>query len=404
MRKGSWKKYGALMALFAVWSLCAAVNTGGAWWGDPGTSENSVVTWVYLLVVTALTLLCWRIPLWAKTMWRFSWLSLVCCLMCAFCAAGDHAWGLIFAPLAAVPFYGLYGQLPSWTATYLGGAAVSLFWILLSWRGVRKAEGKDAGWRATLTFLTKLAGAVLLGVALFFVNAFAGNPVSALLARHAAREYIAAEYSHLDLTIEKVGYDLKGSNYYAKVQSCTSVDTHFSVYISMLGQVERDTYDRVESRYTTFERLNREYYDLIKAVKEEESFPYTVRALSGTLRGSNHGFLDYGLPQEGLVLDGEYDVRELGTLYGGLHISVFDEEISIPRGCEILKDVTARLEEKGIAFRAIDLNLSRPDRKETGLILLDFPVEYLEDEDLEERVRENYERTMDYYGEEAVLK
>ena len=98
--------------------------------------------------------------------------------------------------------------------------------------------------RKVLIMLVKLVGVAALCVALFFVNAFAGNPVSALLARVSAHRYVAQEYGHLDLNIDKIGYNLKDTNYYAKVSSSTSVDTHFTVYISMLGQVERDTYGR----------------------------------------------------------------------------------------------------------------------------------------------------------------
>lgn len=260
------------------------------------------------------------------------------------------------------------------------------------------------GSKKLMSLLLKIVGAAALCVALFFVNAFAGNPVSAVLARVSAYRYVAQEYGHLDLNIDKIGYNLKDINYYAKVSSPTSIDTHFSVYISMLGQVERDTYESVTNKHNTFERLNREYYDLVKSVKTAETFPYEVRTCSGGLWGSSHGFLDYGLPREELVLDGVYDMREIGAMHGGINVSVTDEDVSISRGCEILKDLAGRLERSGISFYAVDFTLSHPVDKEKALLIVDFPAEYLNAPDMEEKLRENYMCTMEYYGEEIVLK
>lgn len=260
------------------------------------------------------------------------------------------------------------------------------------------------GSKKLMSLLLKIVGAAALCVALFFLNAFVGNPVSAVLARVSAHRYVAQEYGHLDLNIDKMGYNLKDINYYAKVSSPTSIDTHFSVYISMLGQVERDTYESVTGGFNTFERLNREYYDLVKSVKTAETFPYEVRTCSGSLWGSSHGFLDYSLPRAELVLDGVYDMREIGALHGGLNVSVTDEDVSFSRGCEILKDLAGRLERAGVSFYAVDFTLSHPVDKEKALLIVDFPAEYLNAPDLEEKLRENYMRTMEYYGEEIVLK
>ena len=61
---------------------------------------------------------------------------------------------------------------------------------------------------------------------------------------------------------------------------------------------------------------------------------------------------DYELPWSELVLDGEYDILELGARHGGVYISVYDEDVSYARGAEILSDIAARLEEAGIPFFA----------------------------------------------------
>ena len=133
MKGRSWKDFGALMALVAVWAVCAAVNTGASWWGGSAGSVHMAATGTYIVTATALTLLAWKYTAWAKTMWRFSWLSLVCCLVCWYCSLDNRAWGLLFAPLAAIPFYGLRMWI-YWDLTYLTGAGISLIWIVLTSR------------------------------------------------------------------------------------------------------------------------------------------------------------------------------------------------------------------------------------------------------------------------------
>ena len=82
MKKRSWRDFGSLLVLLAVWGLCAVCNTGGAWWGDAAGGLSMAATGLYIVTATALTLLSWRKPAWAKGLWRFAWLSLVCCLVC----------------------------------------------------------------------------------------------------------------------------------------------------------------------------------------------------------------------------------------------------------------------------------------------------------------------------------
>ena len=267
---------------------------------------------------------------------------------------------------------------------------------------------KDSFWK----MLLKIVVAAMLCAVLFFANALFGNPVSALLARHAAREYIAQEYSHLDLTIDKVGYNFKDGDYYAKVSSPTSEDTYFTVDISLLGQVKWDTYGSVTGGFNTAERLNREYRELVKEVVAGIEWPYEIDYLSGDLYGSGYGgewIPEYGLSESELVVDGEYDILELGARHGGLYIDIRDEEVSYARGAEILRDAAERMEQAGVPFYAVDFTLQKPKREDgtredVSLWLLDFPAAEIFGPDLEQRVREGHERTMEYFGEETLLK
>ena len=260
--------------------------------------------------------------------------------------------------------------------------------------------------------LLKIVTASLLCVVLLFANALFGNPLSAALARVSAQRYVAQEYGHLNLNIDEVGYNFKFGNYYAHVSSPTSRDTYFTVDISMLGKVERDTYESVTDGFNTWGRLNEEYRGLVKETVSGWDWPYEVDIISGDLMGSGYdcGWIeDYELPWSELVLDGEYDILELGACHGGLHISVYDEDVSYARGAEILSDIAARLEEEGIPFFAVDFMLSKPriegqPYEDVTLWLLDFPAADIGGPDFAQKVQEGHERTMAYFEEENLLK
>ena len=252
----------------------------------------------------------------------------------------------------------------------------------------------------------------LICVVLFFANALFGNPLSAALARVAANRYVEREYGHLDVKIDKVGYNFKFGNYYAHVSSPTSQDTYFTVDISMFGKVERDTYQSVTDGFNTWGRLNEEYRILVKETAAGLTLPYETDILSGDLMGSGYdcGWIeDYELPRSELVLDGDYDILELGARHGGIYISVYDEDVSYARGAEILSDIAARLEEAGVPFFAVDFTLSKPKvegqpYEDITLWLLDFPAADIGGPEFEQKVKEGHERTMAYFEEENLLK
>ncbi|MBQ8801808.1 MAG: hypothetical protein IJZ52_05945 [Clostridium sp.] len=263
-------------------------------------------------------------------------------------------------------------------------------------------------WKTVL----KLIMATLVCAALVFLNAFVGNTVSALLARLSAQRYVAEEYGHLGLNIDKVGYNFKDGDYYAKVSSPTSEDTYFTIDISMLGRVERDTYESVTGGWNTSNRLNREYRALVKEAASGLEVPYEIDYLTGDLNGSGYGcewIPEYGLAESELVVDGEYDILELGARHGGLYINIRDEDVSYARGAEILRDIAARMEQAGVPFYAVDFTLQKPKREDkipedVSLWLLDFPAKEIGGDGLEQRVKLGHQRTMDYFGEENKLK
>ena len=244
--------------------------------------------------------------------------------------------------------------------------------------------------------LLKIAGLAALGVGLFFLNAFAGNPVSALLARGAVHSYLDREYAHLDVCVEKVGYSLKDTNYYAKIVSPTSPDTHFTVYLSMLGQVERDTYASVTDGFTTWDRLNTAYFESVKSVLQADDFPYTVHLANGDFRGGNHAWSDtFALSHEGLVVDGDYDLGELGAKHGHIVLYIEDEDISYARAAEVLMESRRRLDESGVSFYAMTFVLRHPKNTDRTrptdspeLWLFEMPRAVVYADELEKQLRE----------------
>ena len=262
-----------------------------------------------------------------------------------------------------------------------------------------------------LILVAKLVGAAALCVVLFFVNAFAGNPVSALLARVSAHRYVEREYGHLDVQVGKVGYNLKDGNYYAKVSSPTSADTHFSVHISMLGQVERDTYESVTGGWNTWERLNNAYIEQVKGVLT--GLPFESDGGFGDFRGGYNGFVsgveNFELPRKGLELDGEYDLQVLGAKHGSITWRVLDEDVSCRRAAEILTCLRDELEKAGVSCYVVNLTLRRPRDAEGRwpdgeLRLIDFPYADLYSEHLEDKIEEAHWLTERLFEEENQIK
>ena len=74
--------------------------------------------------------------------------------------------------------------------------------------------------------------AALLGLVFltgFFINAFYGNPVSALLARNTARQVLEEQFPGEPYTIESCGYNLKNGCYTVRVSREESMDDWFDI-------------------------------------------------------------------------------------------------------------------------------------------------------------------------------
>ena len=65
-----------------------------------------------------------------------------------------------------------------------------------------------------------------------------GNPISKMLAQSTAERYLAEHYGDTDYYIDRVSYNFKDGNYHAFVRSPSSVDTTFTLSLTMLGSLQ----------------------------------------------------------------------------------------------------------------------------------------------------------------------
>lgn len=113
--------------------------------------------------------------------------------------------------------------------------------------------------KVLLKIFAGITAFLLILAVLFIANSFLGNPISANIAKGKALVYINDKYSHLNLEIKEVTYNLKDGSYLISVNSSMSIDTHF--FLSYRdGEIFRDDYEgSVLSGMNTMDRFRREY-------------------------------------------------------------------------------------------------------------------------------------------------
>ena len=267
----------------------------------------------------------------------------------------------------------------------------------------------------TLRIIAFVLAVVLIGGLVWFANAMNGNPVSAMLAKNTAKDYLAETFPNTDYYVERIGYNFKDGNYYAHIRSHTSIDTQFTLYITMLGELRYDTYDSVTDGFVTAQRLEQAYRDLADTILEGEDYPYKAE------NGWGYGTLEiyppeafvhaeenevppYAIDQSTLILDGDYDIRELGRQAGHLIVYVDSDTVTVERAAEIMLDIKARFDAAGIPFRAMDfvMQYPRPDegmRPDGEVRVREFPYEAIYEEALTERIMEADAELDAYYAE-----
>lgn len=256
--------------------------------------------------------------------------------------------------------------------------------------------------------------ALFLGVVLYFVCAFFGNPVSYFLAVNSADNYIEENYADYDLEIEKVGYDFKSSGYYAYVVSPSSVDTHFSVYFDLLGRPTRDSFDNVTDGWNTYMRLENEYRSLCEKVLKDAKKSFVSDIDYGEIKTFEysedyHGKELYGVVLSDLKLDYEYDIKEVAKSAGHIVFYYDETELTAEKSAERLLEFKAIFDEHGVPFFAIDFIAQEPktetnvgNRKEFAV--REFLYSDIYEEGLAERLKSAADDLQDYYTKEDAKK
>ena len=261
-----------------------------------------------------------------------------------------------------------------------------------------------------------VALALIAGIAVF-ANALVGNPISKLLAQNSAERHIEENYADTDFYVERVTFSFKDTRYHAYIKSPSSVDSHFTIYMDMLGRVEFDFYeDDVLNGWNTADRIGTDYRKQVDAILDSPSFPYTCDIGYGDIEFIPEEYADnpdvpsYALHIEDLELDGIYNLAELGAQAGHLVLYVTEDTLSFERAAEIMLDIRRIMDDAGVGFYAMDFVLEYP-RNEDGtrnsedqIDVNNFLYEDIYEEGMVERVIAADKATKEYYAEMDKLK
>ena len=263
----------------------------------------------------------------------------------------------------------------------------------------------------TIAFITALI--LIIGLS-WFANALLGNPISKMLATNTAKKHLAETYADTDYYIEDVRYSFKTCDYYAHIKSPSSIDTEFTLYISMFGKLELDTYEDVLTGAITARRIDQEYRKLVDSLLEHPSFPYSVEIGYGTLEiypeelignPNVHDIPDYSISQNSLELDKIYNVSELGQQAGHIVIYVESDIVSIEKAAEIILDIKSYFDEANIPFVAMDFTLQHIKSEDDTRIddeeihVKDFLYKDIYSENMNDRVLDAHNALTKYYEE-----
>ncbi len=238
-----------------------------------------------------------------------------------------------------------------------------------------------------------LLALVLIGGVAWFASTLVGNPVSSVLARINAKRYIEQIYPDSDYAVDYRGYDFKFCDYYAYVSSPTKLDEHFGIYMNGWGQVIRDGYDSVESKWNVASRLGSEYRTRVNSLFDSPLFPYEAEISYGDLEFDYEpGTTLYpeALTRAELENNRVYDIAALGRTNGRIVLYVTDTAHATQDAAEILLSVRAYFDAAGLPFHRISLVI-RSERdaegnREEGLRLDNFLYADIHEEDLAARI------------------
>ena len=210
---------------------------------------------------------------------------------------------------------------------------------------------KEAGMKFTLKRIVLIVFALFV---LFVANTLVGNPVSKFLADRAADKVIAKKYSHLDLSREKVIYNLKDGDYIVFLEDKNSVDSQFALHFDSFGRLTWDSYDdRISNTMMRFDRVVSQYG---RSLEKKYDFPYTITLSSW----------DKEDPAEYLKVDQPVDVKHLPYKLQAQAYGV-GKDATAEEAMAVLKQLQQIMDKEGLEVvdYAIDL-VPEKDRGKEG--------------------------------------
>ncbi len=264
-----------------------------------------------------------------------------------------------------------------------------------------------------LKTIAVIVAVAVLGVALWLVCGFFGNPVSKHLATNSAQEYLETNFADTDYEIEDTFYDFKMTGYNVYIKSPSSADGSFTIRTGLDGKVTYDTYnDDVTQRGNTAARIGKEYREAADKVFESKDFPYEADIAFGDIEfvadsyAESHDVPEYAIITNELELDKEYDIKELGSKAGHLVVYVQSETVTAEKLAEILLTIKDLFDKNGVKFYVIDCVLEYP-RAEDGaqknderVEVKDFLCSDIYEDDMVQRVIDDNDETKAYWQAE----
>lgn len=257
--------------------------------------------------------------------------------------------------------------------------------------------------------------ALMVGVCIF-ANSLVGNPISKLLATNTAKQYIKENHPDMDYQLDGVTFNFKFVCYNAYFTSASSPDSSFTLMLGMDGKIVHNYYeDHVTNRGNTARRLEEAYRAAVGKVLDNPTLPYDCHIGFGELQfipeefKNEAGVPPYALITDELILDGIYDVGELGAKAGKLTIYIYDDTVTAERLAEIILDIKGMLDDAGVSFYIMDCVLEYP-KPESGqwqqgrVEVMDFLYADIYEEGIVERVQASNDAANDYYDEMDAIK
>ncbi len=257
--------------------------------------------------------------------------------------------------------------------------------------------------------------ALMVGVCIF-ANSLVGNPISKLLATNTAKQYIKENHPDMDYQLDGVTFNFKFVCYNAYFTSASSPDSSFTLMLGMDGKIVHNYYeDHVTNRGNTARRLEEAYRAAVGKVLDNPTLPYDCHIGFGELQfipeefKNEPGVPPYALITDELILDGIYDVGELGAKAGKLTIYIYDDTVTAERLAEIILDIKGMLDDAGVSFYIMDCVLEYP-KPESGqwqqgrVEVMDFLYADIYEEGIVERVQASNDAANSYYDEMDAIK